>query len=110
MDTVANSALNAMNDDRNDSCAFSITEEECRQLHKEYEINDCIIYLNKALSYVGGNTTIKDAIDKLYEMTRFKDEVKREINKGLATTAAGAALAADAAPLTANIYCEKMSL
>ena len=31
MDTVVTSALNAMNDERNESCAFSITEEECRE-------------------------------------------------------------------------------
>lgn len=87
---------------------FSITEEECRQLHKEYEINDCIIYLNKAMSYVGGNTTIKDAIDKLFEMTRFKDEVKREMKKGLATTASAALEYVDSVSSYANIYNEKL--
>ena len=87
---------------------FSITAEESRKLHEEYEINDCIIYLNKAIKYVGGDTTIKDAIEKLMEMTRFADEVKREMNRGLATTAAGALLSSDSAPMTSNIFGEKL--
>ena len=69
--------------DNYNSQAFSITAEESRKLQEEYEINDCIIYLNKAIKYVGGNTTIKDAIDKLIEMTRFADEVNREMNKNI---------------------------
>ena len=93
--------------DNYNSEAFSITAEESMKLHEEYEINDCIIYLNKAIRYVGGNTTIKDAIEKLMKMTRFADEVKREINRGLATTAAGALLYADAAQMTSNIFEEK---
>ena len=94
--------------DNYNSQAFSITAEESRKLHEEYEINDCIIYLNKAIKYVGGNTTIKDAIEKLMEMTRFADEVKREMDKGLATTAAEALLYADSAPMTSNIFEEKI--
>ena len=94
--------------DNCNSQAFSITAEESRKLQEEYEINDCIIYLNKAIKYVGGDTTIKDAIDKLMKMTRFADEVKREMNKGLAMTAAGALLYADAAPMTSSIFGEKL--
>ena len=94
--------------DNYNSQASSITAEESRKLQEEYEINDCIIYLNKAIKYVGGNTTIKDAIEKLMEMTRFADEVKREMDKGLATTAAGTLLYADSAPMTSNIYEEKL--
>lgn len=94
--------------DNYNSQASSITAEESRKLQEEYEINDCIIYLNKAIKYVGGNTTIKDAIEKLMEMTRFADEVKREMDKGLATTAAVALLYSDSAQMTSNIYEEKL--
>ena len=96
-----------MQADNYNSQVYSITAEESRKLHEEYEINDCIIYLNKAIRYVGGNTTIKDAIEKLLKMTRFRYEVERELNRGLATTAAEALLYADSAPMTSNIFEEK---
>lgn len=54
--------------------SFSITAEESRQLEKEYEINDIIVNLNKALSKVG-NVTILEALEQLKKQTRFADEL-----------------------------------
>ena len=58
---------------------FSITKEECDQLEKEYEINDIILNLYKAINYVGGNTTITDAITKLRKETRFNYEIDEHL-------------------------------
>lgn len=58
--------------------SFSITAEESRQLEKEYEINDIIVNLNKALSKVG-NVTILEALEQLKKQTRFADELERDI-------------------------------
>lgn len=55
--------------------SFSITAEESRQLEKEYEINDIIVNLNKALSKVG-NVTILEALEQLKKQTRFADELE----------------------------------
>ena len=55
--------------------SFSITAKESEQLEKEYEINDIIVNLNKALSKVG-NITILEAINLLEKQTRFADELK----------------------------------
>lgn len=60
--------------------SFSITAEESRQLEREYEINDIIVNLNKALAKVG-NVTILEAINTLKKQTRFADELER-ITKG----------------------------
>lgn len=60
------------------SMGFSITAEESRQIEKEYEINDIIVNLNKALSKVG-DVTILEAINTLKKQTRFADELKRDI-------------------------------
>lgn len=57
---------------------FSITAEESRQLEREYEINDIIVNLNKALAKVG-NVTILEAINTLKKQTRFADELERNI-------------------------------
>lgn len=58
--------------------SFSITTEESEQLEKEYEINDIIVNLNKALSKVG-NITILEAINLLEKQTRFADELKKHL-------------------------------
>ena len=58
-----------------EDASFSITTKECEQLEKEYEINDIIVNLNKALSKVG-NITILEAINLLEKQTRFADELK----------------------------------
>lgn len=55
--------------------AFTITQEECEQLDKEYLINDCLYYLMKSREFVGGNKTINEAIEELETKTRFADEV-----------------------------------
>ena len=55
--------------------SFSITTKESEQLEKEYEINDIIVNLYKALSKVG-NITILEAINLLEKQTRFADELK----------------------------------
>lgn len=55
--------------------SFSITREECEQVEKEYEINDIIVNLNKALSKVG-NVTILEALEQLKKQTRFADELE----------------------------------
>lgn len=60
------------------SMGFSITAEESRQIEKEYEINDIIVNLNKALSKVG-DVTILEAINTLKKQIRFADELKRDI-------------------------------
>ena len=57
---------------------FSITTEESRQLEKEYEINDIIVNLNKALSKVG-NVTILEALEQLKKQTRFADELDKNL-------------------------------
>lgn len=59
--------------------SFSITAEESRQLEKEYEINDIIVNLNKALSKVG-NVTILEALEQLKKQTRFADELDNKLN------------------------------
>ena len=58
--------------------SFSITSKELRQLEKEYEINDIIVNLYKALPKVG-NVTILEAINTLKKQTRFADELERSI-------------------------------
>lgn len=63
--------------------AYTITQEECEQLEKEYLINDCIYYLMKARSLVGGNKTIDEAIEELKTQTRFADEVQEFYKKNL---------------------------
>lgn len=55
---------------------FSITTKESEQLEKEYEINDIIVNLNKALSKVG-NVTILEALEQLKKQTRFADELDK---------------------------------
>ena len=61
--------------------AFSITTQESIQIEKEYEINDIIVNLNKALSKVG-NITILEAINLLEKQTRFANELKNKIFYG----------------------------
>lgn len=61
--------------------AFSITTQESIQIEKEYEINDIIVNLNKALSKVG-NITILEAISLLEKQTRFANELKNKIFYG----------------------------
>lgn len=58
--------------------SFSITRQESEQLEKEYEINDIIVNLNKALSKVG-NVTILEALEQLKKQTRFADELDKNI-------------------------------
>jgi len=58
---------------------ISITKDECEQLEKEYEINEIIVNLNKALSKFG-NITILEAINLLEKQTRFADELKNKNN------------------------------
>ena len=60
---------------------FSITTQESIQIEKEYEINDIIVNLNKALSKVG-NITILEAISLLEKQTRFANELKNKIYYG----------------------------
>lgn len=55
--------------------AFTITSEQCEQIHKEYEINDCLYYLMKSKELVGSEMTIDQAIEELKHRTRFADEV-----------------------------------
>ena len=62
---------------------YTITQEECEQLEKEYLINDCIYYLMKSRSLVGGNKTIDEAIEELKTQTRFADEVQEIYKKNL---------------------------
>ena len=61
--------------------AFSITTQESIQIEKEYEINDIIVNLNKALSKVG-NITILEAINLLEKQTRFANKLKNKIFYG----------------------------
>lgn len=61
---------------------FSITTEELRQLEKEYEINDIIVNLNKALSKVG-NVTILEALEQLKKQTRFADELDNKLKSNV---------------------------
>jgi hypothetical protein len=63
--------------------AYTITREQCEQLNKEYLINDCIYYLMKSRSLVGGNKTIDEAIEELKAQTRFADEVQEIYKKNL---------------------------
>ena len=67
--------------------SFSITQEECDQLHHEYLVNDCLYYLMKAREFVGGSKTIDEAIEELKTQTRFADEVVREYKKNRGTLA-----------------------
>ena len=60
---------------------FSITTQESIQIEKEYEINDIIVNLNKALSKVG-NITILEAINLLEKQTRFANKLKDNIFYG----------------------------
>jgi hypothetical protein len=64
--------------DKNKS--FSITREESEQIEREYEINDILVGLYKALGELGGNTTITDAINILSKRTRFAEEVTKRWN------------------------------
>ena len=61
--------------------ALSITTQESIQIEKEYEINDIIVNLNKALSKVG-NITILEAINLLEKQTRFANKLKDNIFYG----------------------------
>ena len=61
--------------------ALSITTQESIQIEKEYEINDIIVNLNKALSKVG-NITILEAINLLEKQTRFANNLKNKIFYG----------------------------
>ena len=61
--------------------ALSITTQESIQIEKEYEINDIIVNLNKALSKVG-NITILEAINLLEKQTRFANKLKNKIFYG----------------------------
>lgn len=63
--------------------AYTITREQCEKLEKEYLINDCIYYLMKSRSLVGGNKTIDEAIEELKTQTRFADEVQEIYKKNL---------------------------
>lgn len=58
--------------------SFSITTKESEQLEKEYEINDIIVNLYKALSKVG-NVTILEALEQLKKQTRFADELDKKL-------------------------------
>ena len=60
------------------SISYSITAEESKQLEKEYEINDIIVNLNKALSKVG-NVTILEALEQLKKQTRFAEELNNKL-------------------------------
>lgn len=60
--------------------SFSITAEESRQVEKEYEINDIIANLNKALSKVG-NVTILEALEQLKKQTRFYNELDNKLKR-----------------------------
>ena len=60
---------------------LSITAQESRQVDEEYEINDIIVNLNKALSKVG-NITILEAINLLEKQTRFVNKLKDKIYYG----------------------------
>ena len=66
---------------------YTITQEECEQLEKEYLINDCIYYLMKSRGLVGGNKTIDEAIEELKSQTRFADEVQEIYKKNLGSVA-----------------------
>ena len=61
--------------------ALSITTQESIQIEKEYEINDIIVNLNKALSKVG-NITILEAINLLEKQTMFANKLKDNIFYG----------------------------
>ena len=61
---------------------YSITAEELKQLEKEYEINDIIINLNKALSKVG-NVTILEALEQLKKQTRFADALNNKLKSNV---------------------------
>ena len=61
-----------------ENISFSITAKESEQLEKEYEINDIIVNLNKALSKVG-NVTILEALEQLKKQTRFADELDNKL-------------------------------
>ena len=67
--------------------AYTITREQSEQLDKEYLINDCIYYLMKSRSLVGGNKTIDEAIEELKTQTRFADEVQEIYKKNLGSLA-----------------------
>ena len=67
--------------------AFTITSDEINQIHKEYEINDCIYYLMKSKELVGSEMTINQAIEELKHRTRFADEVVRAYKKNIGTLA-----------------------
>jgi hypothetical protein len=67
--------------------AYTITREQCEQLDREYLINDCIYYLMKSRSLVGGNKTIDEAIEELKTQTRFSDEVQEIYKKNLGSLA-----------------------
>lgn len=60
---------------------LSITAQEAKQVEEEYEINDIIVNLNKALSKVG-NITILEAINLLEKQTRFANKLKDKIYYG----------------------------
>lgn len=60
---------------------LSITTQESIQIEKEYEINDIIVNLNKALSEVG-NITILEAINLLEKQTRFANKLKNKVFYG----------------------------
>ncbi len=55
--------------------SFSITANEAAKLEHEYEINDMIVYIRKAIIEVG-DIKMSEAIDKLLAKTRFSDELK----------------------------------
>lgn len=67
--------------------SFTITNEQCEQLNKEYVINDCLYYLMKTKEFIGGTWTIDDAIDELKKKTRFADEVMDVYKKSRPTLA-----------------------
>lgn len=64
------------------SMGFSITAEESRQIEREYEINDIIVNLNKALSKVG-DITILEAINQLKKQTRFADALDNKLKSNV---------------------------
>lgn len=61
--------------------AYTITREQCEQLDKEYDINNCLYYIMKARQYVNGDPTLSEAIDQLKKQTRFAEEVQSNYAK-----------------------------
>lgn len=60
--------------------SYSITAKESKQIEKEYEIAETLVFLRKALTIVG-DVKISDALSELEKQTRFEPELNNYLKQ-----------------------------